>query len=585
MSRTETGGRHLDAELAERRIAGYTPKRLVVLIVIYVAAALFVAWFSWLVVRLADASNHLESAHKRVAVLQEHLVSGDAAAAEADVRAIQTDVARSRSATNGLVVRSAATIPYLGRTAHAARSLSDVAAGLANGPLPRLVTADLALSPNRLRTSSNTIDIVGLQGALTPLSKAVAELDAYTRRLQAVSDGSLVLDPIENARTSLISNIAQVQATTVVAHRVARIAPAMLGANGARRYFVANVNFNETRATGGVLGGYQILEANRGQLRLVGAGPASALPQAEAWRDANLRAEFSEAASIWASLWQRTHNNQRIDGVLSLDPSALSETLEAAGPVRVEGAVLNSKNVIPALTRHYASAKSAKLRDELLSRVSARILNHVLTGAGQSHNLATRLGKASGDGHLRLWSSRPQEQAALTEVPIGGAFSPTPSPYVGLIVNNLGGTKLDTFLERSVTYFADGCSGQQRNTTITVRLSSLVSQEVAPFLNARTDNPAKGTPVGQGRYEVAIYTTFGTRLRSATLDGATARVREVFGEGRPLFVALTTLDRGGSRVLTLQLTEPTAPGAPVIQGQPLLLPQQSTVNAPVCGPR
>jgi hypothetical protein len=583
---TQTGGRHRDAGVPVRRIAGFTPRALSILVFICVVAALLLAWIIWIGLRIADASNHFDAAQARVVVLQNHLAAGNLSAAEDDVRAIQRETAQARAATRSIAVRGAAAVPYLGRTAHAARSLADVAVGLSNGPLPRLVTADLALSPRRLRTSGDTIDVNGLQAALDPLRTAVAELDTYTRRLDSVSHGSLVLDPIEHARVLLSGNIAQVRTTAVVADRVARVAPSMLGVNNTRRYFVADVNFNEARATGGVLGGYQILEASKGRLRIIGFGPASSLAQPEAWRDANLRTDFAGAAATWASLWQRTHNGQRIDGVLSLDPLALSQIVAATGPVQLQrGQPLNPSNVVFRVTQRYASAKTSKQRNAVLSAVSERILTYVLSGAGDARNLMTRLGDSSGKQHVLLWSSRPEEQAILAEAPIGGALSRTRAPYVGLIVNNLGGTKLDTFLQRSVTYFADGCGNARRNTTVAVRLSSLALPGLAPFLTQRTDKPAKGTPAGLSRYEVAVYTTFGTQLRSATIDGTAVSTRKVRVDGRDAFVVETTLARRGNRVLTLQLTEPSVAGPPEIPAQPLLRPQQTVIEAPECAAR
>jgi hypothetical protein len=555
-------------------------------VLICAVAGLFVAWLSWIGVRLADARDHLEGAQKRVVVLQQHLVDGDASAAEADVRAIRHDTEQARSATHGFAVDIAASIPYLGRTPHAARSLSDIADGLARGPLPRLVTASLALSPNRLRTSGDTIDVRGLQAAATPLRTAVAELDAFTRRLQTVSRGALVLDPIEHARAALTGNIEQVQSTAIVANRFASIAPGMLGVSGTRRYFVADVNVNEARGTGGVLGGYQILEASRGRLRLVGAGPASALSQPQAWRDANFGVDFADAASTWASLWERAHKGQRIDGVLSLNPLALSQIVAATGPLQLaQGAPLNSGNVVFRLTQRYASAKTTKQRDGVMAAVSERILSYVLRGAAESRNLAKRLGAVSGHGHVLLWSSRSQEEKVLVEAPIGGALSQARGPYVGLVINNIGGTKVDTFLRRSVTYFADGCSTSRRNTSIAVRLSNEASGALARYLTQRTDKPAKGTPAGQSRYEISLYVTSGAQLRSATLDGKSVTLRQVSEGGRPVFVLETTVERRGTRVLTVQLSEPSVPGVPDLPVQPLLRPQQTVVDAPVCGPR
>jgi hypothetical protein len=136
-----------------------------------------------------------------------------------------------------------------------------------------------------------------------------------------------------------------------------------------------------------------------------------------------------------------------------------------------------------------------------------------------------------------------------------------------------------------VTYFADGCSTSRRNTSIAVRLSNEASGALARYLTQRTDKPAKGTPAGQSRYEISLYVTSGAQLRSATLDGKSVTLRQVSEGGRPVFVLETTVERRGTRVLTVQLSEPSVPGVPDLPVQPLLRPQQTVVDAPVCGPR
>jgi hypothetical protein len=171
----------------------------------------------------------------------------------------------------------------------------------------------------------------------------------------------------------------------------------------------------------------------------------------------------------------------------------------------------------------------------------------------------------------------------LAQAPIGGVLPAEKQPYVGLVVTNVGGNKLDGFLDRTVTYFADGCGSTKRNATIVVRLSNQAPQGLPGFLTARTDKPPKGTPAEQTRNEVAVYASAGAELQSANLDGRTVKMRTQNSRGHPIFLADVTIDRRTTRTLTLQLTETTLPGMPIMSAQPLLQPQTNVLDAPVCG--
>ena len=590
MSSTATsaeGGPHLDADTAPG--ASRTRNRPALWAFVGVLALLLLVALSWIGLRLSQAQDHLSKARAQVPILQKHLVDGDAAAAAADLRVIRSETAKARSSTNDVIVRAGASVPYLGRTPHAARSLADISDVMAAGPLPRLVTASLALSPNRLRTSGDTIDVRGLESAALPLRTAVRELDVVTSELRDMSRGPLVLDPLDNARATLLANVSSLQSTAIVAGRFASVGPPMLGASGTRRYFVALTNPNEARATGGVLGGYQILEARQGKLRIVESGPATKLPQLHSWLNANRSPHFPTAASTWASLWESSHSGkprQHIDGVISLDPLALSQLLAATGPVNLRrGQPVNTNNIVNRVTQRYATAQNPLNRDGTLAGVTARIVGAVLDGAGNTQNLATRLGRTSGRGHLQLWSSRSDEEVILAQAPIGGVLDDTKQPYAGVVVSNIGGNKLDGFLSRSVTYFAGGCGSTKRDATIVVRLSNEAPQGLPGFLTTRTDRPPKGTPAEQTRYEVAVYAAAGAQLRSANLDGAELTMRTQSSRGHPVFTTNVSIDRRTTRTLTLQLNETTLAGVPTMPVQPLLRPQENVLDAPTCGGR
>ena len=69
------------------------------------------------------------------------------------------------------------------------------------------------------------------------------------------------------------------------------------------------------------------------------------------WDFANAPTDGPTAAGFISRLWEQT-GNKPIDGVIMIDPLALSSMLEATGPVQVDGVPfsLTSTNDVPFLT-------------------------------------------------------------------------------------------------------------------------------------------------------------------------------------------------------------------------------------------
>ncbi len=89
--------------------------------------------------------------------------------------------------------------------------------------------------------------------------------------------------------------------------------------------------------------------------------------------------------------------------------------------------------------------------------------------------LLDALGRAVSERRIAVWSSFPEEQALLEQTPLAHIIPDDPAPYAGVVINNLGGNKLDYYLDRHIEYVADGCDGDMRTSTVTVRLTNTVT--------------------------------------------------------------------------------------------------------------
>jgi hypothetical protein len=177
-------------------------------------------------------------------------------------------------------------------------------------------------------------------------------------------------------------------------------------------------------------------------------------------------------------------------------------------------------------------------------------------------------------------SDDPQLQSTLRRAGVDGALPQGNAPIAYPVVFNTTGGKLDTVLDRKISYEAGSCKGKTRSSTITLTLRSSPPSDLPPYVTIRNIN-GKKLSSRTNELAVEIYATRGAKLTSATLDGkplqtnaaASGPYLEAATEaGIPLWTTFLELPPGQDRVITLHLTEPTAAGRARIPEQPLARP-------------
>ncbi|MDT5014070.1 MAG: hypothetical protein QOD39_230, partial [Mycobacterium sp.] len=289
---------------------------------------------------------------------------------------------------------------------------------------------------------------------------------------------------------------------------VARRSNALMGADGPRTYFMGFQTNAEARGTGGLLGGFGIISFDKGVPTVDMLAPNTQLDKTFApldlgpdytdlygftnastdYRNSNQSPHFPYAAQIWKSMWaQQTGMN--VDGAIAIDPVALSYVLGAVGPVTMpDGEVITKDNVVE-LTESTAYIRfsletNQPARKKYLQDIAKEVVNKI-TGPVQSpRNLLDALGKAVSEGRIAVWSANTDDQKLLEETPLAHVVPDDAAPYTAVIINNLGGNKLDYYLKRGIEYAADGCDGPTRNSTITIKLASSVPSGLPDFLAA-----------------------------------------------------------------------------------------------------
>lgn len=589
--------RRTDAEIAhDRRRRNAT--RLSCAAAVLVAAGVA----GWLGYEGMQAKSSLEKARDFATQSKDALLSGDSetaarAAADADRYA-----RRAHTAAHSVPWRIAGSVPWVGTPFESTAQMTDIVAGLTSDVLQPVVDAGAALSPARLLLDGARIDFGALGDAapvLESTSAAMTELDAQAQMVDHTYVGA-----IDRARIQLREQTSELSGLLENTALAARIAPAMLGGDGPRSYFMGFQTNAEARGTGGLMGGFAILRAEDGAVRVddvasnrelrldyapIDLGPdftrlyGPSRPTQD-FRNSNVSSHFPYAARIWQSIWKQ-ESGESVDGVIATDPVALSYVLDVVGAVTMpDGEKITAENVV-ALTGSTAYARfgdDQKARKEYLETIARKVVVKLTGDIDRPRALLEALGRAASEGRLAVWSSHGDEQEVLATTALGHSVPEDPAPYAGVVVNNLGGNKLDYFLERGIDYTAGSCVGQTRTSTVTIRLSNtLPPGEHTAYVAGMFDNPM-GAPVGTNLTDVSLLATQGARLERVTVGGRPAFALTGKELGHPVFGVQLPVPQGATVEVVYELTEPVVGGGARVPVQPLIDDPTVTVSVPDC---
>lgn len=542
---------------------------------------LAIVGLAWLGVSAVLARGALQRAQATTAELRQDLERGDTARATTRLAAIRKDTQHARTLTSGPVWRLAGVLPVAGDTARTVTGLAHEADVLSSRVLPHFVTIARTTSGGALR-DGDKVNLGALRLMHAELAAATRELDGVVRRSRALPDGPL-LTPVAAARLQLVTDTTALDRTATQLREVTAIAPAMLGAAGPRRYFVAVQTNAELRGSGGLIGAYAILEADGGRLRLEQLGANTALrdtypkptPGLDTdfgarydkfgvdgfWLNSNMSAHFPTVSRIWSSMYERT-TGTHIDGSISVDPIALAQILKATGPTAgPAGEVVSADNIV-ALTEQqiyarYPAFAQDGVRNDLQLQIARALYDRLVAPVSHDAGLLPQLGAAAAGGHVHMASNHPEEQALLEKSSVGGALPAADGAYLQVALNNAGGTKLDYYLKPSISYAFETAHADSQDVSVTVKLRSDAPASGLPeYVVIRPDQPGNVSLVpGQNRLYVSIYAGRGATLRGAGLDGAAIELEGDTEQGHPVWSAFVTIDPGQERTLVLAMTE------------------------------
>jgi len=465
-----------------------------------------------------------------------------------------------------------------------------------------------------LRAAAGQVDLGTVRAMQAPVEASAAALRDADARIDTVRSPWL-LPPIADPLAALADDIDETLPDAELAAEGLRVAPGLLGGEGARSYVVLFTNPAESRFLGGFVGSYGILTAVDGKVSLTESGSVAELRNAEEtptltldpttdpdyltrygryapttfFQNLTASPDFPTDAAVTADLVPQA-TGIPVDGVIVADPFAIGALLSLTGPVTVEGipVPLSADNAARYLLyEQYLAFEDAddERRDALAAAAEATFEALTSRELPGPRALGDALGPVMRQGRLLFTTFDAEENAFLDRLGTRGRFAPTPgADYLSVRTADALSNKIDTFLDRVIDHDVayDPATGEIQATT-TVRLTNRAPAGGLPRYVIGNDD---GLPPGTSRLYLSLYTPL--ELVDAALDGGPMGVEPQREFGGNVFSQLVTIPPGATVELRFRLRGRQEPGDGYrvdLLAQPLANPDQITVSVASSNPQ
>lgn len=550
--------------------------------------AVLVILLLYFAIQASRASASLKLAASQAEVLQSQIVSGDDASAKVTLQELQRSTARAAQTTDGPIWKVGAKLPFLGKNVKAVQTVSRVAHDISTDALPPVVALSNQINVKTYSPRDGKIDIRAINQISPNVSAVVKALTAAQNRLQGVDPDSLLV-PLRGPVSTIKDKIDGARSAADSADLAAKLLPDMLGQNETRRYLLLVQNNAEIRSTGGIPGSFAILKAKNGKLSMGFQGSYQDLkqfsePVLQATKneavvfpptlvtnilDTTVTPDFPRTAEIATAMVAKGLDT-KVDGVISVDPVAMSYILAGTGPVDLQGGVVIDQNnaVDLLLNKTYMLIKDPDQQDSVFEIAARAIFDVVKEGRGEPRLVIDGLVKSARENRLMVWSSHQSEQALIMPSALSGTLSGNGGrvPHVGLYLGDAASTKMEYYLDYHTTMSADRClRGNVQEISTTTELTSNAPAKLPKSVTG----DGKFTPRGTMRLVLRFYSPYAGGFTSVRVDGTKQTVYADTHRGRNVTkVLLTVHPQQTYKITTTMISGPNQDGDPVFSTTP-----------------
>lgn len=530
----------------------------IVLSILLGASLLAVAWTGWTAYRV---NQDLSAAVDDAASLRRAIEAGDDAASDAALARLGEHSGAAADRTSRLTWSMLEHVPSFGDDARGVAVVSSVIDELSQAGIRPLVQVSGDLES--IVPMDGKVDVAAVQDLQEPVAAASSAFDRADDRLSA-EDSDGYVDQLRSRYRKLAGDVSDAARALRSADTAVKVMPAMLGADGAQNYLLVFQNNAEVRATGGLPGAVSLVRADDGEVRMTRQVAANSfgytdrpvLPLTPAEKElygdivgtfflnANLQPDFPRASDLWKARWEQEYPEQ-IDGVLSIDPVALSYVLGATGPFEVQGTTLTEDNVVDELLHEvYLRYERPSDQDAFFRAVARTMFDRIAGGAKDPRELMAALSRGAREHRVYVHDFDDQVQAQLAGSGVAGELvtESTDDPQVGVYLTDATGAKMSYFLRYDVDVNATYCTDGVQGIVGRASLTSDAPPNAASLPDYITGAGIYGTEPGTQAVFVRIYGPVGGSIDRIMFNGRPmAEFGTVDDRGRPVSTLVASL--------------------------------------------
>jgi len=250
----------------------------------------------------------------------------------------------------------------------------------------------------------------------------------------------------------------------------------ILGHSNPRQYLLVFQNNSETRATGGFIGTYGLLELDRGEItnlfidgifnadgqlheKIIPPRPIQKVSTAWSMHDSNWFADFPTSAEKITWFYEKT-GGPTVDGVISLTPTVFERLLEITGPISMPeyNVVLTPENFVELIQYKVEIDYDKELNrpKKILGDFTPKFIEKLGELSSQDKKKAMEIiFDALGEKHiLAYFRDQSLETLAINEG-WAGELKKTDRDYLSVVSSNINGFKTDRVVKESINHLSE----------------------------------------------------------------------------------------------------------------------------------
>jgi hypothetical protein len=508
--------------------------------------------------------------------------------------------------SDALAFRFASYLPLVGEDVRTVRRLASVLDRTARESVSPALTLLDATSGGGLRTADGRFDLAKI-ASLAPTVHRLADATARaSAQVAPLRPRSLVLPPVRSLTTKAQSAINELNATARAGDAAVQLMPAMMGQTGPRRYLLVVQNSAESRASGGLIGSLTPITVDDGKLTIGKQIPNNPFREAystpvipltrdedtvygptlgEDLRDTNLTPDFPRTSQLIQAMYTGRYHHA-IDGVIAVDPVALSLVLRATGPVRAGAETFTGANVVRKLLHDvYQRYPEDADQNAYFSAAASAIFQGISQGQGDERSLLKQVVTAADQGRLLVWSDHPEEQELLDGTTVGATLARRGTlTDVGVYLNDTSVAKMQYYLRYQGSVRSLGCSSAGQVIEARMQMHSVAPEDISGVVPYITGG-GKHTPLGSMRFQVRFYSPPEGELTSITANGDPVRLATSEQDGRQVALVDVVLKQQQAVDFRVRFrSQPGADGDPQLRWTPGMTVQPNQVTSySACG--